>query len=30
LREVAANLPENKQWSEQLLECERELHRAET
>jgi len=29
LREVAANLPENKQWSEQLLECERELHRAE-
>lgn len=29
LREVAANLPENKQWSGQLLECERELVKAE-
>lgn len=28
-REVAANLPENKEWAEQLLECERELLKAE-
>jgi hypothetical protein len=28
-KEVASNLPENKQWAEQLLECERELIRAE-
>ena len=26
---VAANLPENKEWAQQLLECERELHKAE-
>ena len=29
VKEIAANLPENKQWSEQLLECERELVKAE-
>jgi hypothetical protein len=29
VKEIAANLPENKQWSEQLLECERELLKAE-
>jgi hypothetical protein len=28
-RELAANLPENKEWAQQLLECERELHKAE-
>ena len=27
--EIAANLPQNKQWAEQLLECERELVKAE-
>jgi hypothetical protein len=26
---VANNLPENKEWSEQLLACERELHKAD-
>ena len=29
LQEVSANLPENKEWSDQLLECERELLKAE-
>ena len=29
VKEIAANLPENKQWAEQLLECERELLRVE-
>jgi len=28
-QELAANLPENKHWAKQLLECERELHKAE-
>ena len=28
-KQVAAQCPENKQWAEQLLSCERELHRAE-